>query len=37
MRRQIAESLQNMGFTIEKIAEVLKIDMETARTLVISK
>lgn len=37
MRRQIAESLQNMGFTIEKIAEVLKIDMETARMLVISK
>ena len=37
MRRQVAESLQNMGFTIEKIAEALKIDMETARTLVISK
>ena len=35
--RQVADSLRNMGFTIEKIAEALKVDMETASNLMASK
>ena len=35
--RQVADSLRNMGFTIEKIAEALKVDMETASNLIASK
>ena len=35
--RQVADSLRNMGFTIEKIAEALKVDTETASNLIASK
>ena len=37
VRRQVAESLQNRGFTIEEIAEVLRINTEKARKLVAAK
>ena len=35
--RQVADSLRNMGFTIEKIAEALKVDAETASNLITSR
>ena len=35
--RQVADSLRNMGFTIEKIAEALRVDTETASNLITSR
>ena len=37
VRRQVADSLKSMGFTVDKIAETLRVDTETARKLVAAK
>ena len=35
--RQVADSLKDRGFSIKEIAEILKMDVKSAKTLVAAK